>query len=188
MVAKGLNFPGVRLVGIILADSSLNLPDFRAGERTFALIVQVSGRAGRFLDDGKVVVQTFKPEAPAIKLAVQGDLPAYYEGELSERRELLFPPYYRLFRIVVRGRDRGKVRTVIRDIARDLSFLKHNGAEILGPSECPLETIAKNHRYQLLIRSRFFNRTHRDLRGWFLSYERPSSVFLEIDVDPVSLL
>lgn len=188
MVAKGLNFPGVRLVGIVLADSGLNIPDFRAGERTFALIVQVSGRAGRFLEDGKVLVQSFKPEVPSIRLAVEGNLPDFYEGELAVRRELLFPPFYRLFRIVVRGRDRNKVREVIRDIARDLAFLGDGGAELLGPSECPLEIIAKNHRYQLIIRSRFFNRTHRDLRSWFLGYERPSSVYLEIDVDPVSLL
>ncbi len=188
MVAKGLNFPGVRLVGIVLADSGLNIPDFRAGERTFSLIVQVSGRAGRFLEDGRVLVQTFKAEAPAIKMAVASDLEGFYEEELNMRRELQFPPFYRLFRIVVRGRQRGRVRELIDRISADLKFLSNHGAELLGPSECPIEIIAGNHRYQLILRTRNFNRTHMDLRAWYGSFEKPPSVYLEIDVDPVGLL
>ncbi|MDR3312075.1 MAG: primosomal protein N', partial [Spirochaetaceae bacterium] len=103
MVAKGLNFPHLRLVGIILADTGLQLPDFRAGERTFALITQVAGRAGRFFPDGRVIVQTFSPDRSAIALACRSDIAGFYAAELSERAELRFPPFARLLRLVFRA-------------------------------------------------------------------------------------
>ncbi|MDR0452779.1 MAG: primosomal protein N', partial [Treponema sp.] len=105
MVAKGLNFPGVRLVGVILADTGLQLPDFRAAERTFSLIVQVAGRAGRYFPDGKVIVQTLRPGDPAIARACAVDVEAFYEAELRTRRALLFPPYSRLIRFTVRSKE-----------------------------------------------------------------------------------
>ncbi len=188
MVAKGLNFPGVRLVGIVLADSSLNVPDFRAGERTFALIRQVSGRAGRFLDDGKVIVQTFKSMVPAIKLSVEGNVPGFYEDELNMRRQLQFPPFVRLFRLVVRGKEKRKVSVMIRSIMEQLSHTEWGDSEILGPSPCPIEVIAGNHRQQLLIRTREFNKVHDALFGWHRTFEKPQGLYIEIDVDPVSLL
>ncbi|MFO7731608.1 MAG: primosomal protein N' [Spirochaetia bacterium] len=190
MVAKGLNFPKVRLVGIVLADSALNLPDFRAGERTFNLIVQVSGRAGRFMEEGRVLVQTYKPQVSAIKKAVEHDLARFYEEELDIRRQLMFPPFYRLFRIVVRGRDKGRVLSVIEHIAVQLAPVEQvdSTTEVLGPSPCPIEVIAGNYREQLLIRSKNFGKVHSFLYQWHLSFERPGAVHVEIDVDPVSLL
>jgi primosomal protein N' (replication factor Y) (superfamily II helicase) len=190
MVAKGLNFPGVRLVGIVLADSALNLPDFRAGERTFNLIVQVSGRAGRFLEEGKVLVQTYKPHVPAIRLAVENNLPRFYEDELTARKQLLFPPYYRLFRIVVRGRERNRVSEVIEGIETQLSPVEQvdKSTELLGPSPCPIEVIAGNSREQLLIRTQNFSIVHSFIYQWHRRFERPKGVHIEIDVDPVSLL
>ncbi|HDQ13386.1 MAG TPA: primosomal protein N', partial [Sediminispirochaeta sp.] len=188
MVAKGLNFPGVRLVGIVLADSSLNLPDFRAGERTFALILQVAGRAGRFLEEGEVLVQTFKPAVPAIKLAVEGRLEEFYRQELDVRRELNFPPFARLFRIVIRGKERGKVNVAAHKAARELSQIGLSSAEILGPAPCPLEIIAGKLRMQLIIRSGDFNSTHRALQKWYTNTRAERSVYIEMDVDPVSLL
>ncbi len=190
MVAKGLNFPGVRLVGIVLADSALNLPDFRAGERTFNLIVQVSGRAGRFLEEGKVLVQTYKPQVPAIKQAVENDVARFYEDELKVRRQLMFPPYYRLFRLVVRGKEKNRVNEVIESMESQLAPVEQvdSTTELLGPSPCPIEVIAGNYREQLLIRTQGFSKVHSFLYQWHRSFERPKGVHIEIDVDPVSLL
>ncbi|MFW6207336.1 MAG: replication restart helicase PriA [Spirochaetota bacterium] len=190
MVAKGLNFPGVRLVGIVLADSALNLPDFRAGERTFNLIVQVSGRAGRFLEEGKVLVQTYKPQVPAIKQAVENDIARFYEDELTVRRQLMFPPYYRLFRLVVRGKEKNRVNEVIESMASQLAPVERvdSTTELLGPSPCPIEVIAGNYREQLLIRTQGFSKVHAFLYQWHRGFERPKGVHIEIDVDPVSLL
>jgi len=188
MVAKGLNFPGVRLVGIVLADSTLNLPDFRSGERTFSLIVQVSGRAGRFMNDGRVIVQSYKTMVSAIRLAAAGDLPAFYEEELQIRRQLQFPPFFRLFRIVARGKDRKKVERIIREIGRQLSEIEKGPSEILGPSPCPIEVIAANYRQQILIRTRNFGKAHAFLRKWYDHFEKPQGVYIEMDVDPVNLL
>jgi primosomal protein N' (replication factor Y) len=103
MVAKGLNFPGVKLVGIILADTTLHLPDFRALERTYGLVVQVAGRAGRYSTDGTVVIQTYKPENEAIRFAASSSPEDFYPWELEMRREMGFPPFSRRFRIVFRG-------------------------------------------------------------------------------------
>ena len=105
MVAKGLNFPGVRLVGVILADTTLNLPDFRAAERTFALVTQVAGRAGRFQKGGRVLVQTYRPTSTVLGRAAAHDAAGFYADELAIRRELDFPPYARLLRIVIRSKD-----------------------------------------------------------------------------------
>ena len=107
MVAKGLNFPGVRLVGVVLADTALHLPDFRAAERTFSLIVQVAGRAGRYFPDGRVLVQTFRPQDPAITYACSADIEGFYRYELAQRKELGFPPYTRLIRITARSKQAG---------------------------------------------------------------------------------
>jgi len=190
MVAKGLNFPGVRLVGIVLADSALNLPDFRAGERTFNLIVQVSGRAGRFMEEGKVLVQTYKPNVPAIRKAVENDLAHFYQDELEVRRQLMFPPYYRLFRIVVRGREKKRVTSLTEECGTQIAPVEKidETTELLGPSPCPIEVIAGNHREQLLIRTKNFSKVHAFIYQWYRKFECPKGLYVEIDVDPVSLL
>jgi primosomal protein N' (replication factor Y) len=188
MVAKGLNFPGVKLVGIILADTGLQLPDFRAAERTFSLVTQVSGRAGRYMPDGKVVIQTYKPTHEAISLAARAELVSFYERELQTREMLGFPPYSRLIRIVFRGPDLRKTRAVAAEFSAGLAAPIKDFAEILGPAECPLAVIAKNHRFQLIIRSREFGRVHAALSRRYAAFRSPADVHLEIDIDPVSLL
>jgi primosomal protein N' (replication factor Y) len=189
MVAKGLNFPGVSLVGIILADTGLSLPDFRSAERTFQLITQVSGRAGRFSPNGRVIIQTFRPENEAILFARGGDLPGFYRWELGIREALKFPPFSRLFRIVVRGRSRGPVEETSGELAEILLEYLPEEAELLGPAECPLAVISGNHRHQIIIRTSSFSRTHAvvgKILGDFA--EKNKKVYFEIDVDPVSLL
>jgi primosomal protein N' (replication factor Y) len=188
MVAKGLNFPKVKLVGIVLADSTLNVPDFRSPERTFSLIMQVSGRAGRYTDDGRVVIQTFKPGVPAIADAASGELEKYYTEELMMRKELRFPPYYRLFRIVFRGRDGRKVRDRAERAAEALRAESPADTEILGPAACPIEVISRNIRRHIIIRTMRYGEVHRMLRRWAVEEHDPGGTYREIDPDPVSLL
>ncbi len=188
MVAKGLNFPGVKLVGIVLADTGLHMPDFRAAERTFSLIVQVSGRAGRFAPDGKVIVQTYMPKNGAIQLAARTAMDEFYAQELEMRKALRFPPFSRLFRIVFRGRSETAVRESAEDMAQDLEKALKGKAEVLGPSECPLGVIAGNHRYQILLRTDAFVPVHTVLKEHVSRLKLRRGIFLEVDVDPVSLL
>jgi primosomal protein N' (replication factor Y) (superfamily II helicase) len=203
MVAKGLNFPGVRLVGVVLADTALNLPDFRAAERTFALVTQVSGRAGRFTLGGKVIVQTFRPHSPVIRYAAAHDAEGFYTEELKMRRELGFPPWSRLLRIVVRSRDHGASASTAANLAARIAQALEAGktsqasesatgildpVEILGPAECPLSVVAGSARTQILLRSADAAPARAALASALDGWKPPSQVYIEVDPDPVSLL
>jgi primosomal protein N' (replication factor Y) (superfamily II helicase) len=188
MVAKGLDIPGVRLVGVIMADTALNLPDFRASERAFSLIVQVAGRAGRHLPDGRVVVQTFRPENPAILLAARSDLPAFYAAELEQRRMAGFPPYSRLTRFVFRSKDKEAARACAKDFAQRAKKEIPPETELLGPAECPVAKVAQNYRYQIIARSERYGPAHAALSSLYRSFKAASGVYLEVDPDPVALL
>ncbi len=187
MVAKGLNAPGMKLAAVLTADTSLNLPDFRSAERTFALIVQVSGRSGRFIPDGEVIVQTFRPDSPAILMACENRIEEFYDYEIDQRRLLGFPPFSRLFRVVIRGKDDHKVRGYIEKLA---SLLIAGGDywELMGPAECPIGRISGQFRRHLLLRSSSFDHTHEAL-GIALGRMSPMhGIKIEVDIDPVSLL
>ncbi len=188
MVAKGLNFPGVKLVGIVLADTSLMLPDFRAAERTFALVVQVSGRAGRYFPDGKVIIQTYRPHISAIRCAARGDFRSFYEEELEVRKALGFPPFTRIIRIVFRGRDAEKVEKTARVFSTMLKQGQGGGTQTLGPAECPISVIAGNYRFQLIVKAAVFGKAHATVKAVTDRFHAPKGVHIEIDVDPVSLL
>ncbi len=188
MVAKGLNFPGVKLVGIVLADTGLHMPDFRAAERTFSLIVQVAGRAGRFHPDGHVIVQSYAPENPAIRRAIGHELDAFYADELSVREDLTFPPYARLIRLVLRSRDGEAARAAAESLASMCRHGLSSADQILGPSECPLSVVSGNARHHVLVRTTRFGATHAELSPVLRSASPLRGVHLEIDVDPVSLL
>jgi primosomal protein N' (replication factor Y) len=190
MVAKGLNFPGVRLVGVILADTGLHLPDFRAAERTFSLIVQVAGRAGRYFPDGKVIVQTLRMNDPVIVRSCALDVAGFFKAELEQRKMLKFPPYARLIRFNVRARDSGRADAAIARLASLAAPLIPPGADMLGPAECPIGVIAGNYRRQLILRGQSMGTLHAAARTALARYEkgRDSKVYLEVDVDPVSLL
>jgi primosomal protein N' (replication factor Y) (superfamily II helicase) len=187
MVAKGLNFPGVRLIGIILADSGLHLPDFRAGERTFSLITQVSGRAGRYTPDGLVLIQTYDPDNSAISMAAKNQQEFYYKNEIGKRKALGFPPFSRLFRLVFRGNNENDVLEYAEKIYLSLKEWNLNNVEILGPAECPIKKISRNFRYQLLLRTDKFDTAHEAV-SHLKKIAAKSKVYMEIDVDPVSLL
>jgi primosomal protein N' (replication factor Y) len=190
MVAKGLNFPGVRLVGVILADTGLHLPDFRAAERTFSLIVQVAGRAGRYFPDGKVIVQTLRMGDPVIVRSCALDVEGFFRAELAQRKALGFPPYTRLIRFTVRSRDPRRAGAAIGALASLAASLLPPGADMLGPAECPIGIIAGNHRLQLILRGRSMGALHGAARLLLAQYEksRDSKVYLEVDVDPVNVL
>lgn len=190
MVAKGLNFPGVRLVGVVLADTGLQLPDFRAAERTFSLIVQVAGRAGRFFPDGRVLVQAWRPEAAAIQLACALDLERFYQHELEAREAAGFPPFTRLIRIVCRAKDKESCEETIGALNLELEAALPGEADILGPVECPLSRIAGNWRMHLIVRAAGMGSIHGPVARTLARFRqtRRSGVYLEVDMDPVSLL
>ncbi len=197
MVAKGLNFPLVDLVGIVLADSALNLPDFRAQERTFSLIVQVSGRAGRYNSAGKVVVQTYHPENNAIRLASINALEEFYAQELDVRRETAFPPHTRLVNFVIRGRNKERVsremesvRSLVDHLLKTMeqSVLLSEIPNILGVAPCPLEKIAGNWRHHLVLRGNSAFRVVQIAQAVRQQYTAPSGIYLEIDIDPLQML
>jgi len=190
MVAKGLNFPGVRLVGVVLADSGLHLPDFRAAERTFSLVVQVAGRSGRYFPDGKVIVQTLRPRDPAIEKSCAMDVEGFFDTELSQRKALSFPPYTRLIRFTLRCRDEERARKAAARLASIALPLLPADADALGPAECPLRVISNQHRWHLILRGKTMGTLHTAAAGIIRGYGngKDSRVYLEIDVDPVSLL
>ncbi len=145
MVAKGLNFPNLELVGVILADAGLHMPDFRAGERTFSLITQVAGRAGRYFPDGKVIVQTYSPTKEPVYYAVKNQIEDFYNYEIQQREMMEFPPFSRIVRIVFRSFNRQLTCESAITAARILQEIKTKGVEILGPAECPIEKINQNY-------------------------------------------
>jgi len=193
MVAKGLNFPNLQLVGIVLADTGLHMPDFRAAERTFSLITQVAGRAGRFFPDGKVIVQTYSPNRPAIDLACKSDIQAFYKDELNQRKMLSFPPYSRLIRLVFRSANNEKAEKVVNEAASILSsYIQKTNLEndvyILGPSECPLAKVAANYRYQIILQGKNISKLQQCTADLLYNYRHSPIVYVEVDIDPVSLI
>ena len=190
MVAKGLNFPGVRLVGVVFADTGLHLPDFRASERTFSLIVQVAGRAGRYFPDSKVIVQTLRMDDPVITRSCAMDVTGFFDAELNMRKDLGFPPFTRLIRFVIRSKDEKRANAAIKRLFTIAQPLIPKDADILGPAECPIGVINDNYRRQLILRSPSMNAIHPLAREVLSRYEKgkDAKAYLEIDVDPVSML
>lgn len=188
MVAKGLNFPNLQLVGVILADTGLHMPDFRANERTFSLITQVAGRAGRYFPDGKVLVQTYNPLREPILYACTGQIEKFYAGELETRKILGFPPFSRLIRLVFRSANQLQAESFARDAANIFQKTLKNKADIIGPAECPILKISQNYRYQIILRSGNINILQQAVSDLMYNYTYPQSVYIEFDIDPVSLL
>jgi primosomal protein N' (replication factor Y) len=190
MVAKGLNFPGVRLVGVILADTGLHLPDFRAAERTFSLLVQVAGRAGRYFPDGKVIIQTLRMGDPVIEKSAALDVEGFFRAEIAQRKTLGFPPFTRLIRFNFRSRDPERADKAAARLAALAGPLLPPGADMLGPAECPIGIIAGNHRRHLILRGPAMGPLHGAASTALIRYDKgkDSRVYVETDVDPVNLL
>ncbi len=196
MIAKGLDFENVTLVGVVNGDTALFLPDFRAGERTFQLVYQVCGRAGRRREKpGEAIIQTNHPDDIAIKAAARLDAHRFYNQVLAERQELLYPPFSRLIRLLVQGKDQEKVWSRARELRSRLTPLQ-KGMTLLGPASAPYERLRGLWRVHLLLKSsRETDPGGRQLHRLTASrvpltwLERSyQGVRLKIDVDPVSLL
>ena len=187
MVAKGLDFPGVTLVGVVDADNTLNFPDFRAAERTFALLTQVAGRAGRGDKPGKVLVQTYTPDHYALEASGRHDYEGFVATELSFREALGYPPYGHLVNLVLAGNVEDKVKQSAEKLAARLAGIP--GLEVLGPAPCPLAKLRGKHRVQILLKAATRLPLHRavtTLKGW--KDVVAHGVRLSIDVDPVDML
>jgi primosomal protein N' (replication factor Y) len=197
MVAKGHDFPKITLVGIICADLSLSFPDFRAGERTFQLLAQVSGRAGRGDSPGRVILQTYNPDHFSIKASKAQDFKAFYNKEIGYRQALNYPPYSRMIQLRISGRDIHKTRGYAQMLGDLCMKLRHidkrfqTCVDILGPVEAPLLRIAREYRWQLLLKSRQVNELHRFARQLLFENQkifRSRMVKVALDVDPFFLM
>ena len=190
MIAKGLHFPNVTLVGIIYADLSLHIPDFRAGERTFQLLTQVAGRAGRGDVEGEVFVQAFTPFHPAIQYARHHDFAGFYEQELEFRKQLSYPPFSRIALLTLKGRNEEKVSFYADHIKRELEKEKVNLPDLIvaGPAPAPLSRAESKFRYQIMLRSRHMTRLSHRLAALNAAVTLPEEVSMAIDIDPVNLM
>ena len=197
MVAKGHDFPNITLVGIICADLSLSFPDFRAGERTFQLLAQVAGRAGRGDRPGRVILQTYNPDHFSIEAARQQDFESFYQQEIGFRNALQYPPYSRLVQFKISGKNLQETKKhayLLGDLCQSLKAgqgTQYQGIDIMGPIEASLTRIARRYRWQILLKGvntrvlhQFVNHLMRDHAGVF---SRPQ-VLVAIDVDPVFMM
>jgi len=189
MIAKGLHFPNVTLVGIIYADLSLHVPDFRSGERTFQLLTQVSGRAGRGDVEGEVVVQSFTPHHPAIQYAKNHDFVSFYEQEIEFRQQLKYPPVSRIALITLKGRNEDKVRFTADHVKRELdrALAGWKDAVLAGPAPAPLVRAETFYRYQIMLRTRQMAKASERLAELTRGLGLPEEVALTVDIDPVNL-
>lgn len=190
MVAKGLDFPAVSLVGVIDADSMLNLPDFRAAERCFQLLVQAAGRAGRSDTPGEVVIQTYQPDHPVILLAAEQDYPSFYRYELSRRQLLQYPPFTHILRIVISARNERLLKNYVQEFAVFIEeLLGANEGEfwILGPAPCPIQKINKVFRYQILLKSSSLPLLQ-SANEYIYLRKRPQGIRLEQDLNPIATM
>jgi primosomal protein N' (replication factor Y) len=197
MIAKGLDFPNVTLVGVINADVGLHLPDFRAAERTFQLLSQVAGRAGRGPRGGQVVVQTFNPEHQSISLAAAHDYAAFVGIELAHRQAHHYPPYQRLARLIVRSREReeagafaDKLAAALRAAQGNLKTADGTPAEVrlLGPAEAPVFRLKGYYRFHFQMQSPSPGVLHQLLRAAVPVVRPPGGVEFTIDIDPLDML
>jgi primosomal protein N' (replication factor Y) len=189
MIAKGLHFPNVTLVGIIYADLTLHMPDFRAGERTFQLLTQVAGRAGRGDIEGEVVVQAFTPFHPAIQYARRHDFLGFFEQEVEFRQQLNYPPFARIAMLTLRGRNEEKVALCADYVRKELDKVLPalGDFNIAGPAPAPLLKAENFFRYQIMIRGKNMPKLSRQLASLTQAVRMPEDVTLVIDIDPTSL-
>jgi primosomal protein N' (replication factor Y) len=190
MIAKGHDFPGVTLVGVLAADAALSLPDFRAAERTFQLLTQVAGRSGRGDRPGEVLIQSYFPDHYTFQLACTHRFEEFYARESRYRKAMFYPPFTALAGIMVLDRDPGKAARTAREVSDFLDSIRPPAVRILGPAPAPVERIKQVHRHQLLIKAGNRTALHSMLVQLqpFLESRKIGATKVIVDVDPVSLL
>jgi primosomal protein N' (replication factor Y) len=191
MIAKGLDFPNVTLVGVINADTALHLPDFRAPERTFHLITQVAGRTGRGERGGRVIIQTFGPDHQAIQSAAKHDYRGFVQQELPMRKMLGYPPYSRMIRIVVRGENEANTLEFAKQFTEQLQSAlgKQQGTfTVLGPAPAPFAKLRNFYRFHIHLRSVYFDLLREAVRSVSITLKTVSEIQWIIDVDPIDML
>jgi primosomal protein N' (replication factor Y) len=183
LVTKGLDVAEVTLVGVVSADTTLNLPDFRAAERTFQQLTQVAGRAGRRHLPGKVIIQTYNPEHYAIRHAATHNYEGFYKEELEYRQALFYPPFSQLINLVVLSRQESEAQTMAKGIAESLKNL-----QVLGPAPAPLSKLRGQFRYQILLKGEKIEPLQQAVKESLKKLEPAKSVRIQVDVDPLNLL
>ena len=191
MIAKGLDFPNVTLVGVVNADTTLHFPDFRAAERTFQLVTQVAGRTGRGAKGGRVLVQTFSPEHPAIVAAVRHDYIAFAAGELPARERLAYPPFAAMIRVVVRGPAEavcGEFAQTLAERLREALGEDECGRRVLGPAPAPIHKLRGQYRFQIQMHGPDGSALRDAVRAAGTAVKPPDEVQWIADVDPLDML
>ncbi|MBM4048507.1 MAG: primosomal protein N', partial [Planctomycetes bacterium] len=189
MIAKGLDFPNVTLVGVISADTALSLPDFRACERTFQLLAQVAGRTGRGPQGGRVVIQSLTPKHYTIQFAASHDYKGFAEKELEFRKQLGYPPFGRLAKIVVQGKNADAVKEKCGAIAQALrTAIAGRVARVLGPAEAPIAQLKRRHRWQVILKAQTSTLLHDLLKQAQPSFAAEKGAQVAIDIDPADML
>jgi len=191
MVAKGLDLPGVTLVGVVNADSTLHMPDFRAGERTFQLLAQVAGRTGRGAKPGEVLIQTYTPEHYAVQTAAHHDYQDFFNRELTLRRTMNYPPFSKMIRLLISGKDNQTVQQKAAQIRFSLDALKQEleakGVTIVGPAPAPISRLKEHYRWHIILWSADYPQLRRLMEQYFKSgyIKLGKGLEMSIDVDPM---
>ena len=193
MIAKGLDNPNVTLVGVISADASFNLPDFRASERGFQLLTQVAGRAGRGEFAGKVLFQTYNPDFYALESAKSQNYGEFYTAEIAAREEFDYPPFSQIIRLILRSQNGFRAEKSAQEIAMRLSLMVEKFGiseriEVLGPTPCVIERINSQYRFQILIKNKMGEKGHQFVSSFMNKIIMPKDIRLAIDVDPLDIL
>ena len=190
MVAKGLDFPNVTLIGVIASDSSLNIPDFRAQERTYQLLTQVSGRSGRGQKQGEVVIQCFNPDHYSIQTSAKGSYNDFFIKEMDTRKILQYPPFSRIIELIIKGKNEKNVRIIANNIYNILlSYIgKKWNVDLLGPSPMPISFINNNHRWHLLLKSNNHSIMNQIVSKVIETNKTQKGVGVFVNVDPISMM
>jgi primosomal protein N' (replication factor Y) len=195
MVAKGHDVPGVTLVGVLLADASLNFPDFRSAERTFQVLTQVAGRAGRGEHPGRVILQTYSPQHYAIRAAARHDFSRFATQELRYRQKLGYPPFTRLIGIRIEGKEKEQVEAAAGQLAERflqvIGTVEGKAPVVLGPAPAPVERIQGRERWQILLKGEDRQLLHALVKQVLEEkprLRRTPGLRIIVDVDPYSML
>ena len=187
MISKGLDFPKINLVGVVNADETLNIPDFRSNEKTFQLLNQVSGRAGRSGIDSKVIIQTFNPDNILFNYIKNNDYIGFYKYEMNLRKKLKYPPYYFILSIKICSKDYDKSS---KNATKIFNYLKNNiviSSIILGPSTASMFKLNNIYRFQIVVKYKFDDKLFDSIRFIDNMYINEKDVYLEIDNNPISI-